>query len=69
MKITSELETITINDINLDVFFTYSQEFGFVVEAIEDVTGVQDLTSILPGWVLGKVESELEELYKRRGWL
>lgn len=69
MKTTKELETITINNIKLDVHFTYTPEFGFVVDAIEDIVGVQDLTPILPEWVLDKVESELEELYKTRGWL
>ena len=69
MKTTKELETVLINNINLDVHFSYTPEFGFVIDSIEDITGVQDLTPILSEWVLDKVESELEELYKKRGWL
>lgn len=69
MKTTKELETVEIKGVKFDVHFTYSPEFGFEIESIEDITGVQDLTNLLSEWTQDKIYLELEDLYRRNGWL
>ena len=69
MKTTKELETVEIKGVKFDVHFTYSPEFGFEIESVEDITGVQDLMLLLSEWALEKVYQELEDLYRRNGWL
>ena len=64
-----ELETVTIYKVKLDVYFSYSSDFGFQIEAIEDETGVQDLMPILSDPMLNKIEAELTEIYRKNGWL
>lgn len=64
-----ELETITIFNVTLDVYFSYTEDFGFTIEAIEDVTGTQDLTPILGDSIIDKVEKELVEIYRKQGLL
>jgi hypothetical protein len=69
MKITNEIETIDIDGVKLDVVFRYSRDFGFDIDYVEDVTGVQDLMPLLESWVMKEIEEKLEDLYRRRGWL
>lgn len=69
MKTTKELETVEIKGVKFDVHFTYSPEFGFEIESVEDITGVQDLMPLLSEWALEKIYQELEDLYRRNGWL
>jgi len=68
-KKTLELETITVLKVKLDVYFSYTSDFGFQIEAIEDITGAQDLMPILSNSIVDDVYNELTELYRRRGWL
>ena len=63
------LETVTIYKVRLDVYFSYSKDFGFQIEAVEDETGVQDLMPILSDSMLNKIEEELTEIYRKNGWL
>jgi len=60
---------VEIKGVKFDVHFTYSPEFGFEIESIEDITGVQDLTNLLSEWTQDKIYLELEDLYRRNGWL
>lgn len=64
-----ELETLTVFNVKLDVYFSYTQDFGFQIEAIEDETGTQDLMPILSDAIVDKIQEELTELYRNRGWL
>ena len=64
-----ELETVNVAGISLDVYFKYTQEFGFEVEFVEDITGVQDLTPIISEFYLIAIENELTEIYRKNGWL
>ena len=64
-----EVETVEVNKVKFDVYFTYSPEFGFEIDTIEDITGVQDLMPFLDNWVIEAVEQELGDLYRRNGWL
>lgn len=64
-----ELETVTIQKIKLDVYFSYSKDFGFQIESIEDVTGTQDLMPIMAQGFFDDIVEELTELYRKRGWL
>lgn len=68
-KKTLELETVTLFNVKLDVYFSYTSDFGFQIEAIEDITGAQDLMPILSNAIVDDVYNELTELYRRRGWL
>ena len=63
------LETVTIYKVRLDVYFSYSKDFGFQIEAIEDETGVQDLMPILSDPMINKIDAELTEIYRKNGWL
>ena len=63
------LETITVQKIELDVYFSYNKDFGFQIESVEDVTGAQDLMPLLESWVVKEIENRLIGLYARRGWL
>jgi hypothetical protein len=63
------LETIKVEKIELDVYFSYNKDFGFQIESVEDITGAQDLMPLLPEWVINHVEKELHSLYERKGWL
>ena len=69
MKTTKELETVEIKCVKFDVHFTYSPEFGFEIESIEDITGVQDLLPFLEVWVIEAIENKLRSLYESWGWL
>jgi hypothetical protein len=64
-----ELETVSVHQIKLDVHFDYSKDFGFQIYGIEDVTGTQDLTELLSEYAMERVVEELEDLYRRNGWL
>jgi hypothetical protein len=64
-----ELETVKVLDVDLDIYFTYNRDFGFEVQSIETKTDTQDLTKVLGEWVLIQVEEDLEDIYRRRGWL
>jgi hypothetical protein len=63
------LETITVEKIELDVYFSYSKDFGFQIESVEDVTGAQDLMPLLESWVINEIENKLNSLYEKKGWL
>jgi hypothetical protein len=63
------LETVTIYKVRLDVYFSYSKDFGFQIEAVEDETGVQDLMPILDDSLVDKIDAELTEIYRKNGWL
>ena len=69
MKTNLELETVEVKGIRFDVYFEYHNSFGFQIESIEDVTGVQDLMDLLEYWVVEDIENKLHSLYERRGWL
>lgn len=69
MKTTKELETVEIKGVKFDVHFTYSPEYGFEIESIEDITGVQDLLPFLEVWVIEAIENKLHSLYESWGWL
>ena len=69
MKTTKELETVEIKGVKFDVHFTYSPEFGFEIEYVEDITGVQDLLPFLEVWVMEAIGNKLHSLYESRGWL
>ena len=64
-----ELETVNIANISLDVYFKYSEYFGFEIEFVEDITGVQDLMPIISEFYLTAIENELTEIYRKNGWL
>jgi len=64
-----ELETVEVLKVKLDVYFSYTKDFGFQIEAIEDETGAQDLMPILSNAIVDDVYNELTELYRKRGWL
>lgn len=64
-----ELETVEVGEVKLDVYFTYNKDYGFELYSVEDITGTQDLTAILPEWVLNAVEKGLEDIYRSCGWL
>lgn len=64
-----ELETVEIEKIKLDVYFSYNRDFGFQIEAVEDETGAQDLTPILSDSIINRITDELTENYRRKGWL
>lgn len=63
------LETITVEKIELDVYFSYNKNFGFQIESVEDVTGAQDLMPLLQSSVINEIENKLHSLYERRSWL
>ena len=63
------LETITVQKIDFDVYFSYSKDFGFQIESVEDVTGAQDLMPLLQNSVIEDIENKLHSLYERKGWL
>ena len=69
MTTTKELETVVVDGVKLDVHFTYSAEFLFEIYSVEDITGAQDLTALLSDWVIDTIYRELEDLYRRNGWL
>lgn len=69
MKQKLEIETVEIKKVKLDVHFTYSPEYGFEIESIEDITGVQDLLPFLEVWVIEAIENKLRSLYESWGWL
>ena len=70
MKTTKkEVETIEVLGVDLDVYFTYNKDFGFEVEAVETLTGVQDIQDLLSDFVIDKIFEKLEDLYRARGWL
>ena len=63
------LETITVQKIELDVYFSYNKDFGFQIESVEDLIGAQDLMPLLTDSVIDDIENKLHSLYERRGWL
>lgn len=63
------LETVTIYKVKLDVYFSYSKDFGFQIEAVEDETGVQDLMLILNDDAIESIENKLHSIYEKKGWL
>ena len=63
------LETVTIYKVKLDVYFSYSKDFGFQIEAVEDETGVQDLMPILNDYAIESIENKLHSIYEKKGWL
>lgn len=65
----NEIETVTVFNVNLDVYFTYNKDFGFEIDSIEDETGVQNLMPILNEFMIEAVENKLHSLYEKRGWL
>ena len=69
MTTTKELETVVVDGVKLDVYFTYSSDFGFEINSIEDITGGQDLSSLLSDWVIDAIEKELRRMYQVNGWL
>lgn len=69
MTTTKELETVVVDGIKLDVHFNYTRDYGFEIHSVEDITGVQDLTNLFSEWVLDRIYLELEDLYRRNGWL
>ena len=69
MTTTKELEIVVVDGIKLDVHFNYTPDYGFEIQSIEDITGVQDLMPLLSEWALEKVYQELEDLYRSNGWL
>lgn len=64
-----EVETIEVGKVKLDVYFTYSKDFGFEIESIEDITGTQDLYVLISDYYLMKIDETLRGLYQQRGWL
>ena len=68
-KYNLELETVEIKNVKFDVYFSYHPDFGFCVESVEDITSTQDLRELLDSWVIDEIQKELEDLYRRRGWL
>ena len=69
MTTTKELETVEIDGVKLDVHFNYNSDYGFDIQAIEDITGVQDLMPLLESWVIDAIEKELRRMYQVNGWL
>ena len=69
MKTKQEIETLKILGVNLDVYFTYSKEYGFQIDAVEALTDVQDIQDLLSDFVCKRITEELSELYRTRGWL
>ena len=69
MKTKQEVETLKILGVNLDVYFTYSKEYGFQIDAVEALTDVQDIQDLLSDFVNKRITDELSELYRTRGWL
>jgi hypothetical protein len=63
------LETIKVEKIELDVYFSYNKDFGFQIESVEDVTGAQDLMPLLTDSVIENIENKLHSLYERKNWL
>ena len=66
---TTELETVIVDGVKLDIHFNYSSEFGFEIQSVEDITGVQDLRPLLTDWIMDSIENKLYSLYESRGWL
>lgn len=66
---TTELETVEVLKVKLDVYFTYHRDFGFNLVSVEDITGTQDLTPLLDDFYLELIIDELTDLYRRREWL
>ena len=64
-----ELETVEIFKVKLDVYFSYTRDFGFQIEAIEDETGAQDLMPILSNAIVDDVYEALTEVYRKKGLL
>jgi hypothetical protein len=64
-----ELETVEIEKVKLDVYFTYDDYFGFRLHSVEDITGTQNLYYLLEGIVLDKIVEKLTDMYRGRGWL
>ena len=64
-----ELETVTVQKIDLDVYFSYNKDFGFQIESVEDVTSAQDLMPILNDHVIESIENKLHSIYEKKGWL
>lgn len=69
MKTKQEIETLKILGVKLDVYFTYSKEYGFQIDAVEALTDVQDIQDLLSDFVNNRIMEELSELYRTRGWL
>ena len=69
MTTTKELETVVVDGVKLDIYFIYNRDYGFEIYSVEDITGVQDLTPLLSEWALDRIYLELEDLYRRNGWL
>ena len=69
MKTKQEIETLKILDVYLDVYFTYSKEYGFQIDAVEALTDVQDIQDLLSDFVNKRITDQLTELYRTRGWL
>ena len=69
MKTKQEVETLKILGVKLDVYFTYSKEYGFQIDAVEALTDVQDIQDLLSDFVNKRITEELSELYRTRGWL
>lgn len=69
MKTKQEVETLKILGVKLDVYFTYSKEYGFQINAVEALTDVQDIQDLLSDFVNKRITDELSELYRTRGWL
>lgn len=66
---TTELETVEIKGVKFDVHFNYTSAYGFEIQSVEDITGVQDLMPFLEYWVIEAIDQELRDLYRRNGWL
>jgi len=64
-----EVETVEVGKVKLDIWFTYSRDFGFEIDSIEDLNGTQDLTNIISDYFIDKIHEKLTELYRSNGWL
>ena len=69
MTTTKELETVVVDGVKLDIYFIYNRDYGFEILSVEDITGAQDLTSLLSDWVIDAIEKELRRMYQVNGWL
>lgn len=65
----TELETVEVGKVKLDIHFTYNKYFGFEIYSIEDIVGTQDLSLIISDYYLMKIDESLRGLYQQRGWL
>lgn len=64
-----ELETVEIDNVKLDVYFSYNQDYGFQIEFVEDITGTQDLLPLLGNAIIEEIEEQLIEIYRKNGSL